>query len=291
MLPEIIPLESADRYSAGEIGAKAWNLGRLLRHGFPVPPGFCISAEAYARHMLSGDIPDHLKRAVTSAESDRTGDLPQLLAVLRHSIIQAPLPPDLSSGLQQEYQRLAQMPVAVRSSATAEDLAGHSFAGLYESFLGVTSQQELADASKKCWASLWTERAFLYRQRKGFDHNAARMAVIVQTVIPAEVAGVLFTADPASGATDCLLIEAAFGLGEAVVSGKVTPDRYVLAREGLDILERVVSHKKVQVIARHGGVQEIAIDDHKACSPALDESSARELAALGLKIETAFGDV
>ncbi len=146
----------------------------------------------------------------------------------------------LAAEIESHYHTLAASRLAVRSSATAEDLPGHSFAGLYDTYLGISNLEDCLVAIKKCWASLWTERAYSYRQKNGFDHSKVEMAVIVQSLIPADVAGVIFTADPVTGDNNRVVIEACLGLGDALVSGRVSPDCVVLDKKGPNVISHLM---------------------------------------------------
>jgi pyruvate,water dikinase len=211
------------------------------------------------------------------------------LSDLRKAIVDEPVSQELIDEARKAHLKLCPVQVAVRSSGTHEDLAGHSFAGLYDTYLGVTTLEELLAAMKKCWASLWTERAFQYRVKNGFDHATVEMAVIVQEMVPAEISGVVFLADPLTGRADRLVIEASFGLGEAIVSGRVSPDRLVLARDGLELLEQTISAKSIKIVAGSQGLREEAVDSERSRSACLDQATARRLAGLALKAESALG--
>ena len=178
---------------------------------------------------------------------------------------------------------------AVRSSATVEDLPEASFAGQHDSFLNVRGNDAVIAAVKRCWLSLFSERAISYRMRKGIAPGRAQMAVIVQQLIPADAAGVMFTADPASGNSDSILIEAAFGLGEAVVQGKVTPDRIEVSRSALRVVRREMGVKGMQIVADEHGVREELLPTGETSSPVLDDETASQVAELGLKVEHLFG--
>ncbi|MHC4352132.1 MAG: PEP/pyruvate-binding domain-containing protein, partial [Planctomycetota bacterium] len=193
-------------------------------------------------------------------------------------------------NIEDHYNRLGADRVAVRSSGTAEDLPGHSFAGQHDSYLGITNPEDCADAVKKCWASLWALRAYEYRERNGFDHLDIGMAVIVQKLIAADTSGVIFTADPITGERGNLLIEACFGLGEALVSGKVTPDRFVVRKKKLKLWSRTISEKKLEcVFNTDGSIREHAVDEERSLSVTLDKRQVRRLAKLAIRIETEFG--
>lgn len=287
---KVIPLEAVRDTDQAAVGAKAACLARMMRAGLPVPAGFCVKAAAYREHLAVNNLLAETEETVHAGPEDR----PRILSALRRAIAEAQLSGSLRSEVERAFGRLGQRRVAVRSSATAEDLPGHSFAGQHESYLGVIGPQGCLDAVKRCWASLWTERAFEYRARSGFDHLKVNMAVVVQRLVPAEVSGVLFGADPVSqpeeGRSDRLIIEGSFGLGEAVVQGRVSPDRIVLSKKGLRILERRVSVKGVEIVPDEtGGVREKKVAPARAEAPCMDDAAARRLGKLALKAERLFG--
>jgi phosphohistidine swiveling domain-containing protein len=230
----ILPLYDAGAGDGPLIGAKATSLGLLHKAGLPVPPGFCVSTVAYREHMRESGLRDQARSllgrlADSSPDGRRAG-----LRELRERIASVPLREDLRAKIRAGFEALGADAVAVRSSATAEDLPDASFAGQYDTFLEVRDLAGCLKAVKDCWASLWTERAFEYREVNGIDHLAVDMAVIVQELVAAETAGVLFTADPLTGASDRVIVEAVEGLGEALVSGRATPDRLVLSKKGFE---------------------------------------------------------
>lgn len=201
------------------VGGKAANLGELIRAGMPVPDGFVVTTEAYAVAADAMGLGSH----VDSAEP----------AELRRMLEEAPITEELRAAVVEAYRGLGDdVPVAVRSSATAEDLPGAAFAGQQDTYLNIVGADAVLDAVRRCWASLWTDRAVSYRRERRIDQAGVRLAVVVQVLVDADSAGVMFTADPVSGARDRILIDAAAGLGEAVVSGMVTPEHYVLDTAG-----------------------------------------------------------
>jgi pyruvate,water dikinase len=219
------------------IGPKAVSLCTLYGLGMRVPPCFLLTTAAFREHLET----EGLRSQITSlfgeldAQPQRTQSV---LERIREVIIRVPLCKNLREQIAAAYSRLGTPVVAVRSSATAEDLPGHSFAGQYETILGVRSLQECFDAIRRCWASLWTERAFEYRKRNGIDHRQVEMAVIVQRQIEPDAAGVAFTLDPVSGSRSRVVIESCRGLGEALVSGKVQPDRILLRKKNLKLIRQ-----------------------------------------------------
>lgn len=206
----------------GLVGGKGAMLGRLLHLGLPVPPGFVVTTDAY--------------RAVLAANTLAANNLAADAAPLHARLLEATIPAEVRAPLLDAYRRLAAPAVAVRSSGTAEDLATASFAGQHDTILNVAGDEALLAALRTCWASLWSPRAVAYRRQRGWDERQLALAVVVQAMVPAEWAGVLFTADPVSGRRDRVIVEAVPGLGEALVSGHATPSRSVVAKASLRLL-------------------------------------------------------
>jgi rifampicin phosphotransferase len=280
----VLDLAAVDAGMLPAVGGKAANLGEMIRAGLPVPPGFCVTTHAYGQAAASVEIDfDALDREQgegLSRTAERT----------RASIQAASIPPALVDAVTQACANLgAGLPVAVRSSATAEDLPYASFAGQQDTYLHVIGTDALMEAVRRCWASLWTERAVFYRARNHIDHRSVRLAVVVQRMVDARVAGVLFTANPVTGRRRQAVIDASPGLGEAVVSGAVNPDRFVVDTGSGAILERRLGDKRVEVRPLPGGgtehVEKPAAQD-RAC---LDDGQVRALAALGDRVEKHYG--
>ncbi len=287
-MPYVLVLRHIRESDAAAVGAKAANLGRMMRAGLPVPGGFCLTADGYREHMARADLAPHVRNALDSIAAG--GPRNAALAALRRAITEAELADDVRKEITRAFAALRSPLVAVRSSGTAEDLPGHSFAGLYDTFLQATNAAGCVKLVKRCWASLWTERAFDYRTESRFDHENAAMAVVVQQLVAADAAGVVFTADPVSGSRERIVVEACWGLGEALVSGKVTPDRFVLSRQGLRMIERSVAVKSVESVLSPDGVTvEQPVTRPRADKPCISDAVARKLARLALKAEKAFG--
>jgi rifampicin phosphotransferase len=229
-------------------GGKGANLARMTAAGLPVPRGFCVTTEAYAEFANDADLREHLAAAVAAADGDADA-LEAATARLRAQIIAAPVPATVSEAIAAAYGELGgARHVAVRSSGTAEDLEGASFAGLHDTYLEIRGRDAVLDAVRRCWASMWTARATAYRATRGFDQLSARIAVVVQAMVAADVAGVMFTANPLTGATDELVINATWGLGEALVSGIATPDEHLLALPSLRVRSERRGDKQTQVV-------------------------------------------
>jgi len=262
----VAPLRGFGRGDILRAGGKGANLGELIRRGLPVPDGFVVTTDAYA----SIEVPTHDR---TSYEAVR-------------------MPEPLAAAIADAYATLGGGAVAVRSSATAEDLPGAAFAGQQDTYLNVVGEVALLDAVRRCWGSLWTERAIVYRERLRIDPADVRIAVVVQRMVDADAAGVMFTADPVTGARDEIVVEASAGLGEAVVSGLVTPDRYVLSRDGA--VRRFTPGRREVVVraAAAGGI--VHEDGEVAASTAngashLSNPQLAELARRGAEIAEHFG--
>jgi pyruvate,water dikinase len=305
-MPDILPFAAIRDADLSTVGAKALNLARMARLGLPVPPGFCVTLGAYRRHLADHDLDALVKETIPAARLADPVEKSRLLASLRDAITTAVLPVEFRRLVEQSFEPMrnadcgfrnsafaipqSALRIAVRSSSTVEDLPGLSFAGLYDTFMLKGDVWTSLDAVKKCWASLWTDRAFDYREKNRIDHINAGMCVIVQQMIPAEVSGVVFTRDPVSGAANRIVVEASFGLGEAIVSGKVTPDHFVLERDKLRVVERIVNRKAIEmVMTERWGVKEWPVDEERQQQPALDDALARRVAELALKVEQAFG--
>jgi len=257
------------------VGAKAVNLAAMVRAGLPVPEGFVVTAEAYRAHVSTPSL----------GQPQR-----ERLAAIREAIAAGEMAGDTAAAVRVAFKALRTPLIAVRSSGTAEDLPGHSFAGLYDTYLRSTDAESCIELVKRCWASLWTERAFDYREKNGFAHDKAAMAVVVQQLVAADAAGVVFTADPVSGSRGRVIVEACWGLGEALVSGRVTPDRFVIDRSNLHIAERSISTKSVETaFSPTGSRVERPVPRTRAEGPSIPDAAARKLARLALKVERAFG--
>jgi len=286
-----LPLDRLDRTLLPLVGGKAAQLGELIRAGFAVPAGFCVTTTAYARVSASAGLDAFLAELRTVPPTDMARQA-ALAVVVRSAILQTPVPSDITSAILEAYQALVQgepVPVAVRSSATAEDLPDASFAGQQETFLNVVGAEAVLDAIRRCWASLWTDRAVSYRATHAVDPGTVRLAVVVQRMVDAQVAGVLFTANPLTGKRRQAVIDANPGLGEAVVSGATTPDHFVVRTPTGEIIERRLSDKHLVIwAAAGGGTQRVeqAAQPNIAC---LSDAQIRTLAALGARVEAHFG--
>jgi phosphohistidine swiveling domain-containing protein len=289
--PLVLPLKALDASQLSLVGGKGANLGELMRAGLPVPEGFCVTTRAYELVSQQADLEELLHELATTNASD-IHRLEEYAATIRDRLRAVTIPPDLVEVLRDAYQQLihdAPLAVAVRSSATAEDLPFASFAGQQDTILNVITFDALLDAVRRCWASLWNARAVSYRASNGIDARTVRLAVVVQRMIDATVAGVLFTANPLTGRRHQAVIDANPGLGEAVVSGAVTPDHFVVNTNNGEIVQRRLGEKRLQVRALPGGgteQQELANGDKTSC---LTDEQITALVQLGKQVEAHFG--
>jgi len=290
MSQHIVALNATGLIDEAAIGPKAMGLVRMSRIGLVVPLGFCVTKIVLQEHLEQNNLIPSLRSSLDKLIKVNPEAKKNILADLRKTIIESPLADAVRDQIENEYQALGADCVAVRSSGTAEDLPGHSFAGQHDTYLGINDVEDCIEAVKKCWASLWTRRAYEYREKNGFDHLKNGMSVIVQKLVPADVSGVVFTVDPVSGARGSIVIESCFGLGEALVSGKVTPDRFIVVRNKLKLWSRTISEKKIEhILAGDGTVKERLLPQERSNCPTLTKRQIKRLARLAVKVEAEFG--
>jgi phosphoenolpyruvate synthase/pyruvate phosphate dikinase len=286
----VLGLPEIDRTHAAVAGGKGAQLGELSRiEGIHVPAGFCVTTDAFRRVMADApSIGDRLDRLSRLDPDDREA-VRTLSAEIRRTLEGIAIPEDLAASITSALARVGEHAAyAVRSSATAEDLPTASFAGQQDTYLNVVGPAAILQHVSRCWASLFTERAVTYRLRNGFDHRKVYMAVVVQQMVFPDAAGILFTADPITGNRKVAVVEASFGLGEALVSGLVNADAYKV-RNGA-VVAKAVATKQLAIHALPaGGTQEQAIDPKRQDQPALTDAQVVRLAELGRRIEAHFG--
>ena len=266
-------LHDLDETSLPLAGGKAANLGVLVKAGFDVPEGFVLTTDAYKSFLEENGI----DLSVVSTD----------LALVRDRIETADLPPHLKTAILESYRKIGQGKVAVRSSATAEDLPEASFAGQYETSLNIDGEESLLSNIKHCFASMWTDRAVAYREENEIPHGQVQLAVVVQSMIQAECAGVLFTKNPISESDKEMMIESNFGLGESVVSGQAVTDRYVVTHNG-EIVSKEIATKDMMIESVSGGIQQSPIPQEKGQLSSLSDEQVVELSKLGKSIENLF---
>jgi pyruvate,water dikinase len=285
----ILPLDVIDSGSLPVAGGKAANLGELIQAGLPIPSGFCVTTAAYDLAAEGAGLGPVLE-TLSETPPDDAARLAELATVARDKLLATRVPDIVADAIAAAYRTLGDdTPVAVRSSATAEDLPYASFAGQQDTYLNVFGVDAVLDAVRRCWVSLWTDRAVSYRAGNGIDHRTVSLAVAVQRMVESEVAGVLFTANPLTGKRRQAVIDASPGLGEAIVSGVVNPDHFVVDTATGEIVERHPGDKRIAVRADEGGGTrrvELAGGGNEAC---LSNEQVRALAALGARVEAHYG--
>ena len=294
--PTILPLNDPQA-TLETVGGKGQSLARMLRAALPVPAGFHVTTAAYRQFVTANGLQARIREALTAADPTQPSTLDATSVAIGTLFQQAELPADLRRAIVNAYERLCQAPpsgtqplaVAVRSSATAEDLPDASFAGQQETYLNIRGADSVVAAVRRCWASLWTARAIAYRLKNHIDQESVALAVVVQELVAAEAAGILFTANPVNGVRHELVINAAWGLGEAVVSGVVTPDTYVVDKRTLKLVRRTVAEKLVMTVRTDDGTREDPVPSSRRKMPALTDDGVAALARLGARIEDFYG--
>lgn len=271
-------------------GGKASNLGELLRGGFRVPGGFCVNSDGFWQFMKYNNIINEIDRVVNAAKDDKTTELSQQIEALKNAIITGSYPGDLRAEIESLYNELPEgKKVAVRSSATAEDLKEASFAGQQETYLGVCGIDELLNKIKECFASLYDARAVLYRQKMGFNSTDVALAVIVQEMINSDVSGVIFTENPVRRNSDEIMINASYGLGESIVSGQVNPDIFIYSKSKNEIVMKTLGSKQISIYMNaHNGTDTIETAEEKRKSYSLTDEQIIELSDVSKKIEDMY---
>jgi pyruvate,water dikinase len=238
------------------VGGKAGKLGELIRQGLPVPPGFVVTTEAYQAFVDATILRTEIPAALASIHADQPESVDAASRRIRSAFEGTDFPVGLRKTLADAYERFVRAHTvrfsAVRSSATLEDMEGASFAGLQDTYLNVTGVDQILEGVRKCWGSLFTPRVLVYRQKKGFDHSQVKLAVLIQKMVDATVSGILFTRDPNTGENH-MIIEAGWGLGEAIVGGEVTPDHYVIDGVTLKVVHKQISEQRVRLIRNEAG--------------------------------------
>jgi phosphohistidine swiveling domain-containing protein len=273
------------------VGGKGASLARMAAAGLPVPPGFHITTAAYRRFVAEHELQAQILAAVSTATPDQPATLEEASSRIGKLFAESVMPDDIAEAIRRAYAELGggDVPAAVRSSATAEDLPEMSFAGQQETYLHMHGEAMVLDAVKRCWASLWTARAIGYRARHHIAPQDVSLAVIVQLLVLADAAGILFTANPLTGARSQVMINAAWGLGEAIVGGHVTPDTVVVDKASGKVVERKISKKDAMTVRTPEGTREEAVPKNRRTKAVLNPAQAAELARIGARIEEFYG--
>ena len=295
--PYVLWFEECDETCLPLVGGKNMSLGRMTTAGIPVPPGFAVTTTAYGEFLTEGGITGVLQETLAEVDPEDVATVEKAGKSIRQLIRSTPIPSDVEQAVKDAYTalcercNLAAMPVAVRSSATAEDLPGASFAGQQETYLWVMGPDEVTEATRNCWASLFTDRAITYRLKMGFPHEQVLISVGVQKMVNARSAGVMFTLNPMTGDRSKITIDANWGLGESVVKGEVTPDNYLVDKVTFDIGRRTISPKTVEYVVdrQTGKVAPSEIPPDRQTQPCVSDEEIGELTRLAKAIEKYYG--
>jgi len=295
-MPYTLWFDKAGKEAIGLVGGKNASLGELIRADIPVPPGFSVTTETYLEFLSAGGMKERIEEILTRIDHHDVASLENASKAIQQLMTEASLSKGIEEEISFNYQTLAQvcdvhdLPVAVRSSATAEDLPGASFAGQQDTFLWVQGSHEVLKKIKLCMASLFTPRAISYRMKMGFPHEKVLISVGVQKIVDARAAGVMFTLNPTNGDPSKVVIEGNWGLGETVVSGICNPDKYVVDKVTKEI-DRRVSAKECECIYDpvRGGVMHVDTPPERREIPCIEDEEILELARYARRVEEYYG--
>lgn len=284
-----------DERDRPRVGGKNASLGVLMAAGLPVPPGFAVTTEAYDTLRTHEDLRTCVNDELADVDVDDALALAKAATRIRDAIESIPVPDEVIVGVRASYEELSRrcgvddVPVAVRSSATAEDLPDASFAGQQDTYLWIIGADAVVANVRRCWSSIFTDRAISYRRRKGFDDQAISMSVGVQKMVDPTASGVAFTLNPENGDKSQIAIDASWGLGEAVVSGEVTPDNYLVDKVLREVQRRIVSSKGIEYRLVDGAVEKVEIDGDRRDQPCLSDAQVCAVASLARTAERHYG--
>ncbi len=295
-MKRVVWFQEVDKDDVGLVGGKGANLGELTKAGIPVPPGFIVTAHTYFDFLKKSRLEPKISQLLSTIDPNDSAQLQRVSAEIRRLITSAEVPRDAAAEIRRAYRQLGSGPVAVRSSATAEDMAEASFAGQQSTFLNVVGEDNVVAAVRSCWASLFEARAIFYREQAGFTHLKVGIAVPVQRMVQSERSGVMFTMEPVSGDKSKVVIEAVYGLGEAIVSGALTPDLYVLDKESLRTVEKTVNRQEKQLVGNahsttSGGdtIRWVDVPKDDVNLQKLSDKQIVALAEMGKRVEEYYG--
>jgi pyruvate, water dikinase len=277
------------------VGGKNSSLGTMMKAGLPVPPGFAVTTDAYETLKRDPETRAEVIGLLREVDLTDSPGLREISGQVRKVIEQIPVDPAIEISVRHAYEQLEErcglsdVPVAVRSSATSEDLPDASFAGQQDTFLWVTGADAVVEAMRRCWSSIYSDRAISYRHETGHDHDVISMSVGIQKMVDPKVAGVAFTLNPENGDRSQVAIDASWGLGEAVVSGEVTPDNFLVDKVVGEIVRRIISPKQIEYRVENGGVSKCDVDDGRQSIPCVDDAELRAIAAMARRAEKHYG--
>jgi len=285
-IPFILWFKEISKKNIPEVGGKGANLGELVKAGIPVPSGFCVTAQAYYYYLERSGLKPKIEKLLRGLNAEDNKKLNKVSQEIKKMILGSELPEDLAKEVKEAYLKLGGFPVAIRSSATAEDLPDVSFAGQHATFLNTSGKENVIKATLQCYASLFEARAIYYRIINKFEHMKVGLSAVVQNMIQSEYSGIMFTIDPVSEKKDLLVIEAGYGLGEAIVSGSITPDRYVVDKDFFDIEAKEVNTQTWKIVHNlKGGDKHVSVAKAHQSEQKITNKQIIELAKMGVEIE------
>nr|MBP7411805.1 phosphoenolpyruvate synthase [Methanoculleus sp.] len=290
-MPNILWLEEIKKEDIPSVGGKGASLGEMTAIGLPVPKAFVVTAQAFRKFLVETGIEETLFRRLERLDVDDNGALESVSRDAQDLVLSVEIPDHIREEITDAYARMGAngTVVAVRSSATAEDLPEASFAGQQETFLNILGDEDLVDAVQRCWASLYGARAVYYRAKQGFDDRSVNIAVVVQELIRSEKSGVMFTSHPVTG-EPLTIIEGSWGLGEAVVSGSVSPDNYVFDLRSERVVDRLIAEKEIMIVPEgEHGTKVVNLSEKQRTAPVLSDAEVARLATLGRIAESHYG--
>ena len=293
----VLNFERLDKTSLPMVGGKNASLGEMIKAGIRVPPGFAVTTDSYLSFITKAEIKDKTYAFLTDLNPEDVKALNNAAAEIQDLILDTPIPDEIQKAIADGYLQLCDtcemevLPVAVRSSATAEDLPTASFAGQQDTYLWVEGTDKLIQNVRKCWASLFTPRAIAYRIKNKFEHEKVLISVGVQKMVDSRAAGVMFTINPTDGDISRVVIEGSWGLGETVVSGSVNPDKFVVDKVTMEISERSISTKHIECVydVEKGKVVNADVDEDIQCTCCMDDQEIKELVKIAKQIESHYG--
>ncbi|HRX32710.1 MAG TPA: phosphoenolpyruvate synthase [Methanoregulaceae archaeon] len=290
-MPDILWLEEIRKEDIAAVGGKGASLGEMSAIGLPVPKAFVVTSHAFRRFLVEENLEDVIFNDLEKLDVDDSDALDAASNRAKKAIMGARMPGSITDGIRKAYKKMggSRLIVAVRSSATAEDLPDASFAGQQETYLNIKGEKNLLEAVQKCWASLYGARAIYYRSKQGFDDRSVNIAVVVQELIHSEKAGVMFTSHPVTG-EPLSIIEGSWGLGEAVVSGSVSPDKYVFDNRSEKVVDRLIATKNIEIVSDgENGTKVVDVGEDRRDAPVLSDEEVSRLASFGNIAETHYG--
>ena len=290
-MPNVLWLEEIKKEDINSVGGKGASLGEMTAIGLPVPKAFVVTAQAFRKFLIETGIEEELFRRLERLDVDDNGALESVSKDVQGLVLSVEMPDQIREEIVAAYDRMGEdgTVVAVRSSATAEDLPDASFAGQQDTFLNILGETDLLEAVQQCWASLYGARAIYYRSKQGFDDRSVNIAVVVQELIRSEKSGVMFTSHPVTG-EPLTIVEGSWGLGEAVVSGSVSPDNYVFDLRSERVVDRLIAEKEIMIVPEgKRGTKTVTLSAKQRTAPVLSDAEVARLATLGKIAEDHYG--